>query len=94
MSLFDDDDEDFYYDPNNDFQRRALKHAEQNDTHALIYIAKTMGQALDAFDEFSQQDPLMSKRERMAIESDVEEARDALERAAEVIPQEVVEDKE
>lgn len=92
MSLFDDDDEeDFYYDPNNEFQRRALKHAERDDEHPLVYMAKTMDKALDAMDEFSGQDPLMSKRERIAISSDLEEAKDALTRACEVIPEEVTE---
>jgi hypothetical protein len=95
MSLFDDnDEEDFYYDPNNEFQRRALKHAERDDEHPLVYMARTMDKALEAIDDFANQDPLLSKRERIAISSDIEEAEDALLRACKVIPEEVTQEDE
>jgi hypothetical protein len=95
MSLFDDDsEEDFYYDPANKFQKQALKHAEQQDEHPLVYMAKTMDKALETIDDFANQDPLLSKRERMAISSDIEEAEDALFRAVKIIPEEITEEEQ
>lgn len=94
MSLFDDDDpdEDWYYDPDTEFQRRVLKHADAEDEHPLAYLAIRLSKSVDAMEQFVDQDPLLSRNERIAITSDIEEAQDAMARACQLIPKEVTED--
>jgi len=94
MSIFDDEpEEDWYYDPSNEFQRNVLQHASKNDKHALVYLALRLSKAIDAMDDFTEQDPKLSKSERIAIESDIEEAREAVSKACRIIPKEVTQDE-
>lgn len=95
MSFFDDNDDsdDYYYDPEDKFQRRVLKNAEKLEKHPLAHLAIQLSKGVDCMEEFCSQDPHLSKSERIAIESDVEEAKEALSRACTVIPAEVTEDQ-
>lgn len=86
MSLFDEDDSEQWYDTHNKFEENVLKNAQRADMHPLAYLLKKQIKALDTLQEFSEQEPLLSKSEQIAVESDAEEAREALERAAEVMP--------
>lgn len=93
MSFFDDDGEgDWYYDPEDEFQKQVLQNADANDDHPLAYLAMRMGAAIDCMEEFTEQDPHISKSERIAIRSDIEEARESIERATKVIPTEAVQE--
>jgi hypothetical protein len=91
MSFFDDDSNDngHYYDPQDNFQRRVLHNAEKADMHPIAHLASQLQKGVDCMEEFTEQDPHISKRERIAIRCDTEEAREALTKACTVIPQEV-----
>lgn len=95
MSFFNDDEDDsddHYYDPQNKFQKRVLRNAEKLEKHPLAHLAVQLEKGVDCMDEFCSQDPHLSKSERIAIQSDIAEATEALSRACTVIPQEVTEE--
>ncbi|WP_424017357.1 hypothetical protein ACOZ4N_15965 [Halorientalis pallida] len=88
MSLFDDDEQqNWYYEAETEFDENVLKHASQKDMHAMVYLLRTMDEALETLQRFSEQDPQLSKADRIAIESDAEEASQALSRACNIIPE-------
>jgi len=91
MTLF-DDDSDQWYDPQDKFQKKVLQNARQLDVHPLIHLAKQQEKTLQAMKEFSRQEPIINKKERVAIESDVEEAAEAISRAYKVMPSGVIQD--
>lgn len=91
MSLFDDDDgSEYWYDPKNEFQRKVVENAAQLDKHPLLYLAERQKKAIEAMDEFVEQETLLSKSEQIAVKSDVEEAEEAIGRAYQVMPSEVI----
>jgi len=95
MSLFDDssdDDDEYYYEPDGAFQLSVLQNADKVDQHPMEYIAERQAKALTAMDSFIEQDTHITKSERIALQSDIEEAREAISRACKVIPAEVVND--
>jgi hypothetical protein len=93
MSLFDDNtDESYYYDAETEFQEQVLQHADRDDEHPLAYLAIQTSKAVDAMNEFVEQDPHISQSERIAITSDIQEAEQAMSRACRVIPQEVTDE--
>ena len=92
MSFFNDDEDDsddHYYDPQNKFQKRVLRNAEKLEKHPLTHLAVEMSKGAEAMETFCEQDPHISKGERIAIESDIAEAKEALTKACTVIPAEV-----
>jgi len=91
MSLFDEDD-NWYYDAETEFDENVLRHADERDMHAMLYLLQTTDDALDTLERFAEQDPQLSKADRIAVQSDVEEAREAMEKACTVIPEGVVND--
>jgi len=94
MTLFDDDDDsEQWYDPQDKFQRKVLQNAEKLNVHPIIHLAKQQEKALEAMMEFSRQEPLVNKQERVAIESDVKEAEEAISRAYQVMPSGVIQDE-
>jgi len=98
MSLFDntDDnqDESYHYDAEDEFQVAVLRNARKADEHPVALIAMRQASALDALEDFINQEPLVSKKERVAIESDIEEAREALHRAYKIMPPSILEEAE
>jgi hypothetical protein len=80
------EDENWYYDPETDFDRQVLRHAADKNTHAMLYLLKTMSEAVDTLERFSEQDPRLSKADRIAVKSDVAEAAEALDRACTFLP--------
>jgi len=91
MSLFDDDEsDDYWYDPQDEFQRRVLKNASTKGEHPILYLAGRQKKAVEAMEEFVSQETLLSKREQLAVQSDVEEAEEAIGRAYQLMPSEVV----
>jgi len=93
MSLFDDDESsDYWYDPQNEFQRKVLNNASQVGEHPLLYLAGRQKKAIEAMSEFVEQETLLSKSEQLAVQSDVSEAEEAIGRAYQVLPSEVVQD--
>lgn len=97
MSLFDDDDENeddgYWYNPENDFQRKVLENASKVDEHPLLYLADRQQLALEAMETFIEQETLLSAREQMAVNSDVREAIESVERAYHVMPSRVINDE-
>lgn len=94
MSFFnDDDDPEHYYDPSNNFERKVLKNAQKADKHPLAYLALQLSKGVECMEQFTEQDPHISKSERIAIESDVEEAKEALSRACVIIPADTLEER-
>ena len=96
MSLFDntDDnqDESYHYDAEDEFQVAVLRNARKADEHPVALIAMRQASALNALEDFTNQEPLVSKKERVAIESDIEEAREALHRAYRIMPPSLIEE--
>lgn len=82
------EDEQWYYDAKTDFDEQVLRHANQKDVHAMVYLLKTMDEALDTLERFSSQDPRLSKADRIAVESDIHEATEALDKACTFLPTE------
>jgi len=93
MSLFDNDSDDQWYDAENKFQKKVLQNAEKLDVHPIVHLAKQQEKALEAMTEFAGQEPLVNKQERVAIESDVKEAEEAISRAYKVMPSGVIQDE-
>jgi hypothetical protein len=95
MSLFDDDDnaEEYYYEAEDKFQQRVLKNAQKLEKHPLAHLAIQLSKGAEAMEAFCEQDPHLSKSERIAIESDIEEAKEALSKACVVIPAEVTDEQ-
>lgn len=94
MSFFNDDEDNsdsHYYEAEDKFQQRVLKNAEKLDKHPLAHLAVQMSKGAEAMETFCEQDPHISKSERIAIESDIAEAKEALTKACTVIPAEVSE---
>lgn len=87
----DDDSENWYYDPSNDFQRRTLKHADNADMHPMEYLAHQLDKAFTAMDSFAEQDPKISKADYIAIRWDIAEAKNGIQNACEIIPAQVTE---
>lgn len=85
----DDNSNDWYYDPQNEFQERVLKHAAEADQHPLEYLAHQLDEAFAAMDEFAEQDPKLSKADYVGIKWDIEEAKHGITNACELIPAEV-----
>lgn len=95
MSFFNDDDsdeEDWYYESEDKFQKRVLRNAEKLEKHPLAHLAIQMEKGAQCMETFCEQDPHISKSERIAIQSDIQEAKEALSRACAVIPAEVREE--
>jgi len=91
MSLFDDDEEEeYWYDPQDEFQSQVLRNADAAGKHPLLYLAGRQKKAIEAMEEFVSQETLLSKREQLAVQSDVEEAEEAIGRAYQLMPSEVV----
>lgn len=92
MSLFDDSNEngeEYYYEPDDEFQRQLLKNADELDEHPLALLAQRQSASLDAFEHFCRQDPKMSKKDFLAIKSDIKEARQGLKLAYMLVPAEI-----
>jgi len=97
MSLFDNTDDtqdESYYEASDEFQTVLLRNAHDLDEHPIALIAMRQASALDALDDFVEQDTLITTKERVAIQSDVEEAREALHRAYKVIPSSILDEEE
>ena len=96
MSLFDntDDTDESYYEPDDEFQTALLRNARDLNEHPIALIAIRQASALNALDDFIEQELLISKKERIAIESDIEEAREALHRAYRIMPPSILEEEE
>jgi len=96
MSLFDntDDADESYYEASDEFQRVLLRNAHDLDEHPIALIAMRQASALDTLEDFTNQEPLITTKERVAIESDLEEAREALHRAYKVIPPSILDEEE
>ena len=92
MSIFDDDDSEQWYDPENEFERKVLENAQKLDVHPIVHLAQQQNKALTVMKHFARQEPIINKRERIAIESDVEEATEAISRAYKVMPSAVIQD--
>ena len=98
MSLFnsddaDDTDESHYYEPDDEFQRILLRNAHDLGEHPIELLAMRQASSLDALDDFCEQELLISKAERIAIESDIEEAREALHRAYRLVPPSILDEE-
>lgn len=95
MSLFDKEtDDDTYYEASDEFQRVLLQNARDLNEHPIALIAMRQASALDALDDFTEQELLISKAERIAIQSDIEEAREALHRAYRIMPPSILSEEE
>jgi len=97
MSLFDnepDDTDESYYEASDEFQTALLRNARDLGEHPIALIAMRQASALNALNDFTEQELLISKKERIAIESDIEEAREALHRAYRIMPPSILEDEE
>jgi len=94
MSLFDDETEDdeYYYEAEDEFARTVLKNAQKLDKHPIEHLAEQQAEAFRTMESFIEQDPHVSKSERIAINADVEEAKEAMHRACSVIPSKVIEE--
>ena len=93
MSFFEDEDDDeHYYEAEDDFARTVLSNAEKLNKHPLEHLAEQQAKAFETMGKFIEQDPHVSKSERIAIKADVEEATEAMHRACKVIPARVIEE--
>lgn len=92
MSFFNDDndDDEHYYDAENKFQERVLANAQKLDKHPLAHLATQLSKGVEAMEVFTEQDPHISKSERIAIHSDTQEAKQALSRACIIIPEDTI----
>ena len=92
MSIFDDnepEEDEFYYDANNAYQRHVLESADNIDEHPIAYLAMGMAKDINAMETFVEQDLKITKAERVAVMSDIREAQEAMQRATDILPTEV-----
>ena len=98
MSLFDnepdDTDESHYYEADDEFQVALLRNARDLDEHPIALIAMRQASALDTLEDFTNQEPLITTKEHVAIESDIKEAKEALHRAYRIMPSSILEQEE
>jgi len=92
MSIFDDDEseeDEFYYDTNNAYQRHVLESADNIDEHPIAYLAMGMAKDINAMETFVEQDLKITKAERVAVMSDIREIQEAMQRVTSILPMEV-----